>query len=939
MKTKTIQAKDTQYEPANIKQSLESSDDSKCNTTTVLSAVPDLSHLKVGDKVKISGVKTGVVRFYGRTHFADGDWCGIELDEPEGRHDGLIEGTRYFQCKPKHGLFAPIHKVEVFTEDLYMYDSEAVYALSDISSCDERSPSPEDSADQLMKAAPGKSIQSEHTFGYSCDQYQENRLVKGQSRLIQKKSFHSKDVESTDSTSSSRESSASRESDLGRVRKAEKRSATDISKSPETFVRMCSPHEKKTKMSNNTQVPDLNVTFVKDTVNEDNDDLLNVCKSSRVDDRTAHTLAYGLESVGTDAEVQKNLNGTFAILKDDQSTNLSEIQQGVICEKDVSDLDDGDQLQQHMDTWSPEVLSRRSFVKQPSLEWDPEEEGDTLGMSVVSMTSSLGILSDSQIMSRSLFGEDFSTHISREAKHQDGGLIIKQKHTIPEMIEAELDKEIAGIATPEIDMSSSTVSGKEDGSSPEPDQTTSFKKELDLPIALPDVKKSKPPLMAQKSAGEKLATPSTEEITIKDYGEKFQDVNEGKDYSCVGDSYEENNREIEELNLKEHRLSASFELAKTAVEQYASLVKGAEEEKTVQVEKIRSLKTQDVMILSLKGKFMGLADDNTKGLIDITFPDDLITSYVQDAGRSLDHSPDDVYFDIENPLENDLKYNQQDAGTSKDETYSYPVKQNDSVILEQKDRDKAMHSSRDMNILEADVSFDDQNKCNQTFLLSQTKDINSKTYSLTSDIERQQIFSKILDGDEVDHSSGDPDLSDDECIEEQITKLMGSPCQEHVGTDNVTPTAAHHIRPDYRKQISVEVDDDFKENKGLGDDVNVQNYSETTDSHEDQTLFDEGQQTAVNTTDNLIKAREDNDCKDRNDIIVNDDVISQTDVSCNRSDDEQLMADLEAGHSRVERPISLVSSCSADTGIVVDYRDGNKERPFSMISTSSADTG
>ena len=54
----------------------------------------------------------GILKYIGTTHFADGEWCGILLDEPCGKNDGSVRGVRYFRCRNKHGIFVHSHKVK-----------------------------------------------------------------------------------------------------------------------------------------------------------------------------------------------------------------------------------------------------------------------------------------------------------------------------------------------------------------------------------------------------------------------------------------------------------------------------------------------------------------------------------------------------------------------------------------------------------------------------------------------------------------------------------------------------------------------------------------------------------------------------------------------------------------------------------------------------------
>jgi len=65
----------------------------------------------LGASVLVGGVKPGRLRYIGGVHFVAGQWCGVELDDADGLHDGVVDGVRYFTCREGHGIFAPRHRV------------------------------------------------------------------------------------------------------------------------------------------------------------------------------------------------------------------------------------------------------------------------------------------------------------------------------------------------------------------------------------------------------------------------------------------------------------------------------------------------------------------------------------------------------------------------------------------------------------------------------------------------------------------------------------------------------------------------------------------------------------------------------------------------------------------------------------------------------------
>ncbi|RXK41589.1 dynactin 1 [Tremella mesenterica] len=71
------------------------------------------TEVPIGAKVSVSA-GIGIVRWTGSNPpFSSGKWVGVELSEPTGKNDGTVQGMKYFDCKPQHGVFVRPSQVKV----------------------------------------------------------------------------------------------------------------------------------------------------------------------------------------------------------------------------------------------------------------------------------------------------------------------------------------------------------------------------------------------------------------------------------------------------------------------------------------------------------------------------------------------------------------------------------------------------------------------------------------------------------------------------------------------------------------------------------------------------------------------------------------------------------------------------------------------------------
>ncbi|KZO99357.1 hypothetical protein CALVIDRAFT_477249 [Calocera viscosa TUFC12733] len=71
--------------------------------------------LQINSLVQVTAGR-GRIRFIGSPVFAPGKWIGVELFDQNGKNDGSVDGVRYFDCEPGHGVFVRSAQVKLLEE-------------------------------------------------------------------------------------------------------------------------------------------------------------------------------------------------------------------------------------------------------------------------------------------------------------------------------------------------------------------------------------------------------------------------------------------------------------------------------------------------------------------------------------------------------------------------------------------------------------------------------------------------------------------------------------------------------------------------------------------------------------------------------------------------------------------------------------------------------
>ncbi|KAN0060911.1 hypothetical protein ACQY0O_006645 [Thecaphora frezii] len=95
----------------------------------------------------VSKLGRGEVLFVGQTSFARGVWVGVQLDQPNGKNNGSVEGKRYFECADRYGVFVRPTQVHALSPEDELEDMHDAYL--------------DDEAESIAHEPPPRAVQRE----------------------------------------------------------------------------------------------------------------------------------------------------------------------------------------------------------------------------------------------------------------------------------------------------------------------------------------------------------------------------------------------------------------------------------------------------------------------------------------------------------------------------------------------------------------------------------------------------------------------------------------------------------------------------------------------------------------------------------------------------------------------------------------------------------
>merc|ERR1719204_151575 len=106
---------DTAIRMARLQQHTKAANGGGSDPTRRLKNDPGSPDPQLNDRVQVDKDRGwGLVRYVGPVHGYKGNFYGIELESPFGKHDGSFGGIYYFRCQPRYGVFVKRHKITSF---------------------------------------------------------------------------------------------------------------------------------------------------------------------------------------------------------------------------------------------------------------------------------------------------------------------------------------------------------------------------------------------------------------------------------------------------------------------------------------------------------------------------------------------------------------------------------------------------------------------------------------------------------------------------------------------------------------------------------------------------------------------------------------------------------------------------------------------------------